>query len=148
LKWNYFSFILFIYLFFRYKDLKDPEYKQFKYFFYDFQIEIGPALGLIEFIPITRFFYRKLINKTIKTFEDIKEVLKIKYKDHYKGFKEYIIRDFCDALISAKNEALSEDKESKPYLTDDNLTLVILDLFMGNSSFFYILYRKILYFVI
>ncbi len=125
-------FFYFIHLFFRYKDLKDPEYKQFKYFFADFLTEIGPPFGLIEFIPITRFFYRKLINKTIKTFEDIKEVLKIKYKYHYEDYNENIIRDFCDALISAKNEALNEDKESKKYLTDDNLTLVIMDLFMGN----------------
>ncbi len=132
MKLNYFSFILLIYLIFRYKDLKDPEYKQFKYFFADFDTEFGPAFGLIEFIPITRFFYRKLINKSIKTIEDIKEVLKTKYKHHYEDYNENIIRDFCDALISAKNEALNEDKESKKYLTDDNLTLVILDLFMGN----------------
>ncbi len=59
-------------------------------------------------------------------------MLKIKYKHHYEDYNENIIRDFCDALISAKNEALNEDKESKPYLTDDNLTLVILDLFLGN----------------
>jgi hypothetical protein len=136
---NYFSFILFIYLFFRYKDLKDPEYKTFKHFFADFQTEIGPAFGLIEFIPITRFFYRKLINKTIKTFEDIKEVLKTKYKHHYEDYNENIIRDFCDALISAKNEALNEDKESKPYLTDDNLSLAIVDLFMGKFNIYYVI---------
>ncbi len=68
-------------------------------------------------------------------FVEFKEVIKKKYKDHYKEFNEYIIRDFCDALILAKNEALNEDKESKSYLTDDNLTFVILDLFMGKSSF-------------
>ncbi len=126
------NYFLFVYLFFRYKDLNDPEYKQFKYFFADFQTEFAQAFGLFEFIPITRFFYRKFINKTIKTIEDIREVLKIKYKHHYEDYNENIIRDFCDALISAKNEALNEDKESKPYLTDDNLTLVILDLFLGN----------------
>jgi hypothetical protein len=38
-------------------------------------------------------------------------------------------RDFCDELISAKNEALAEGKESEPYLTDDNLSMNILNLF-------------------
>jgi hypothetical protein len=107
----------------------------FEYFFANFQTEVGQAFGFIELIPITRFLYRKLINKTIKIVEEFKEIIKNKYKDHYKEFNEYIVRDFCDALILAKNEALNEDKESKPYLTDDNLTLVILDLFMGKSSF-------------
>ncbi len=118
--------------FFRYKDPKDPEFKLFKYYFSDFQTEIAVAFGVAEFIPISRFFYRKLIKKGIKTVEDFKDVIKLKYKDHYKEYNENIIRDFCDALILSKNEALNEDKESKPYLTDDNLALVILDLFMGN----------------
>ncbi|CAG2182140.1 unnamed protein product, partial [Oppiella nova] len=44
---------------------------------------------------------------------------------------ESIVRDFCDALILAKNEALLEGKESAPYLNDDNITMVVWDLFIA-----------------
>ncbi|CAG2183102.1 unnamed protein product, partial [Oppiella nova] len=42
--------------------------------------------------------------------------------------------DFCDALITAKNEALREGKESAPYLTDTNLTMTVMDLFMAGTD--------------
>jgi hypothetical protein len=90
---------------------------------------------LIEFLPIARLYYRNVIKKTEKTVANFIEVIKLKYICHHESYDQNIIRDFCDALISAKYEALNEDKESKKYLTDDNLTLVIMDLFMGNSSF-------------
>jgi hypothetical protein len=113
----------------------------FEYFFDEFQSEIGPAWGLIEFLPIARFYYRSVIKKTEKTVANIIEVIKFKYIDHYESYDQNIIRDFCDALISAKNEALNEDKESKPYLTDDNLALSIVDLFMGKFNIYYIIKR-------
>ncbi|CAG2181430.1 unnamed protein product, partial [Oppiella nova] len=43
-------------------------------------------------------------------------------------------RDFCDALITAKNEALREGKESAPYLTDENLAMTIFDLFFAGTD--------------
>jgi hypothetical protein len=61
----------------------------------------------------------------------MKEMIKNKYINHYKDYNETVTRDFCDALISAKNEALTEGRESAPYLTDDNLSMTILDLFFG-----------------
>ena len=45
-----------------------------------------------------------------------------------------MIRDFCDTLITAKNEALREGKESAPYLTDSNLSMVVFDLFFGGTE--------------
>ena len=62
---------------------------------------------------------------------DIIEMLKNKFRNHYKTYDESVIRDICDALISAKNDALSEGKESAPHLTDDNLAMAIIDTFLG-----------------
>ena len=50
---------------------------------------------------------------------------------HYDDYDGSVIRDFCDALISAKNDAINESKESAPYLTDNNLAMAIMDLFFG-----------------
>ncbi len=100
--------------------------------FSDFQTEIGPTFALLEFLPFMRLFYRSKVNLVFKAMEDFICVLKNKYTDHYKDFNETVIRDFCDALILAKKEALEEGKESAPYLTDENLGLVIFDLFLGN----------------
>ncbi len=108
----------------------------FEYFFDKFQSEFGPVWGLIEFLPIARFYYRSAIKKTEKTVANFIEVIKLKYIDHCESYDQNIIRDFCDALILAKNEALNEDKESKPYLTDDNLALAIVDLFMGKFNIY------------
>jgi steroid 17alpha-monooxygenase/17alpha-hydroxyprogesterone aldolase/cytochrome P450 family 1 subfamily A polypeptide 1 len=105
-----------------------------KYIFSDFQKEVGPIFELIEFVPITRFYYRKEIKRFHKTIIDFIDVIANKYKDHYKEYNENSIRDFSDAVIFAKNEALAEGKESAPYLTDENLALVIVDLFMGTFS--------------
>ena len=38
---------------------------------------------------------------------------------------------FFDVLISAKNEALRDGKESAPYLTDENLSMAVLNLMVG-----------------
>ena len=54
-----------------------------------------------------------------------------KYHEHLKDHQKGLVRDFCDALIEAKEEAIQEDKESAPHFTDQNLSLVILDLFFG-----------------
>jgi hypothetical protein len=112
-------------------DIEDEEFKKIKYYMYDFIHEIGSRFILWEFMPIMRLIDRSLLKKQIKNFSELKEMVKNKYINHYKDFNETVTRDFCDALISAKNEALTEGKESAPYLTDDNLSMAILDLFIG-----------------
>ncbi len=111
----------------------------FEYFFDEFQSEFGTVWSLIEVLPIARFYYRSVIKKTEETCANFIEIIKLKFIDHYESYDQNIIRDFCDALISAKNEALNEDKESKPYLTDDNLSLAIVDLFMGKFNIYYVI---------
>ena len=102
-----------------------------KYIFCDFGKEMAHIFQLIQFLPITRFYYRKQIKRFHKTTQHFIDVIANKFRDHYENYNESSIKDFCDAVIFAKNEALAEGKESAPHLTDQNLALLIVDLFMG-----------------
>ncbi|CAG2168232.1 unnamed protein product [Oppiella nova] len=53
------------------------------------------------------------------------------YKSHEKTYDKITSRDFCDVLIGSKREAIIENRESAQYYTDENLTSVMLDLFLG-----------------
>ena len=74
------------------------------------------------------------MNQLRKNMNDICELLETKFKSHYKDYDESVIRDFCDTLITAKNEALKEGKESAPYLKDNNLAMAVLDLFFAGTD--------------
>ena len=123
----------YIYLKNRY-DLEDKEFKRLKYIASDFQKEIVNRSFFWEFIPLFRLIDRKMVRYQESIFQEFIDFLKNKYVNHIKDYNEDITRDFCDALIFAKNEALAEGKESAPYLTDDNLAMVVFDLFFGIFS--------------
>ena len=63
--------------------------------------------------------------------DHITEIIDEKYQAHLQDYEEGLIRDFSDALIAAKQEALAQGKESAPYLKDRNLIYALFDLFMG-----------------
>ena len=113
-------------------DIEDPEFEKLNYIFHDFFKDLTTRLTFIEFIPIMRFIDRTIVKKREEYMSETKELVQTKFLSHYKDFNEHIVRDFCDALILAKNEALAEGKDSAPYLNDDNLTMVLWDLFIGN----------------
>ena len=70
-----------------------------------------------------QYLNRHMVNKRKEFMAETIDMVKTKYTSHYDDFDESSLRDLCDALIAAKNEALSEGKESAPYLNDDNLTM-------------------------
>ena len=87
-----------------------------------------------DYIPFLKFFFKKRIEKLRSIFRDFTAILKEKYISHQNDYQQGIIRDFTDALISAKIDALENEKESAPYLTDDNLALTLFDLFIGYNN--------------
>jgi len=56
------------------------------------------------------------------------------YEKHLIDYKDGVIRDFCDGLIFAQKEAISQDNESVAHLNDENLFLVLFDLFIGENA--------------
>ena len=84
-----------------------------------------------DFVPIIRPFIKNKIKKVKSIFEGLASLLKEKYVLHLKDYEEGQIRDFTDSLISAKLDALQNEKESTPYLTDESLAFSLFDLFSG-----------------
>ena len=87
-----------------------------------------------EMLPLFKWYDRKTVKKVEKTIVDNLKLLKDKFESHYKDYDESIVRDFCDTLISAKNDALRGGKESVPYLNDESFGLVIFDIFAAGTD--------------
>ncbi|CAG2103884.1 unnamed protein product, partial [Medioppia subpectinata] len=113
-------------------DIEQTELRKFKYISTDFLTDLGNSLFLYEFIPVIRYF---MANPLIKYKRYFKEMLNYTRDIYIKHDKTHDLnnnlRDFCDILIAAKHEAIAEDKQTAPYFTDDNLPVVLIDLFMG-----------------
>ena len=89
------------------------------------------SLIIPDRVPVLKPFYNKTYKKVGQTLENISLNVRKKYISHLEDHQKGVIRDFCDALIEAKEEAISEEKESAPHLSDINLSLVIMNLFFG-----------------
>src|SRR6185437_15628966 len=112
----------------------DKEYKQLKYVIKDMLRENGIQFIILQFMPIMRYVLRDAANKQHRVINEMIDMLSNKFSKHYVDYDESVCRDFCDALITAKNDALRGGKESAPYLTDQNLTLVVFDLFLAGTD--------------
>ncbi|CAG2168693.1 unnamed protein product [Oppiella nova] len=91
-------------------------------------------LALTDRVPILKPFYANVVNKTEQTMKGLSMSVKQKYMDRLKVHSKGEIHDFCDALIEAKEEAIADEKESASALTDVNLSLVIMDLFIAGTD--------------
>jgi hypothetical protein len=97
-------------------------------------MEVGPKLVLMEFIPIFRFYYKSIVKRVKDVITDFTNNVTELFTSHYDDYDQNYLRDFSDQLIFAKNEAISENKDSAKYMTDANLGHVIMDIFMGNFN--------------
>ena len=88
-----------------------------------------------------------MVEKHKTLMNDFVIMVKQKYDKHLEDYDPSIERDFCDALISAKNDALREGKESAPYLNDINLSMCIFDLFLAGTDTSQQTFRWLLLFV-
>ena len=91
-----------------------------------------------DFVPVLKLFVKNRVKLIRELGLEQLSILKQKYVSHQKDYQFGQIRDFTDALISAKFDALQNEKESKLYLTDDNLALALFDLFAGTKINFFL----------
>ena len=107
-------------------------------------MEINEQIFYLQFVPL----YKRIMGNKWRAFESnfnqVIQLMKIKYQAHYKDYDENVIRDFCDTLITAKNEALREGKESAPYLKDENLAMAVFDMFLAGTDTSQMTFRWIL----
>lgn len=115
--------------------MKDPEFIQLTENNTE-QSSIVVELLVVEFLPIARLLpkYRKAFNRGNELNDEFRELLKSKYAQRRQTYQDGIVRDFSDALILAKNEAEAEGLDSTDQLNDDNLALVLLDLFLAGTD--------------
>ena len=112
---------------------EDEELKFYENSFEYFRANTS-ALAIVDRVPIAKVFYYKVAKRVGQTLKGLALNVKQKYLDQLKEHQKDEIRNFCDALIEAKEQAICEAKESAPYLNDQNLALAIVNLFLGQSS--------------
>ncbi|CAG2173075.1 unnamed protein product, partial [Oppiella nova] len=108
--------------------------QKFKYCSTDFLEEQGNRIYLHEFIPFLRLFMKNPLDLFKRYFNEIKDYTRNIYKKHENTYDKDINRDFCDVLIATKLNVSNKDKESAQYYTDENLTLVMIDLFSAGAE--------------
>ena len=114
--------------------MDDPEFKFIKYAQKEYFNEVTMRVFFWQMSKVFKWMDIKAVNQLRKNMNGLIELMEIKFKSHYNDYDEHVIKDFCDALISAKNEALEEGKEWAPHLKDNNLALALLDVFLAGTD--------------
>lgn len=93
----------------------------------------NPILYMQEIFPFLRsfYFYKKIYNQAKDNSRKCVEIFKQNYQESLGNFDSNEIKTFADALIFSKKEAEEEEKDSSKYLNDDNLALVLAELFIA-----------------
>lgn len=98
------------------------------------QVENNNRLFLISFVPQLKYVFREAYRKIHHVIGVQRNFSKREYKQHQATYTEGVIRDFMDAMISAKKEAEAEDSSDSKYLNDMNVVNAVLDLFGAGSE--------------
>jgi ADP-heptose:LPS heptosyltransferase len=112
--------------------MDDHELKEIKYIVFDYFQEVGNIFTMLEFAPFLRPFFSNKLNEFKQVQKRLEDYIMERYISHLE-YQEGNDQDFCDTLITAKNDAIREQKESAPYLTDKNLAFAVFDLFAGKK---------------
>ena len=113
--------------------MNDSEFFKLKYHSEQVNKQFTIIVVASDFIPILKLFVKGKVKLIRDHFTEIINIIKQKYLSHQKDYQFEQIRDFTDALIFARSDALKNEKGSAPYLTDDNLALALNDLFTGKT---------------
>ncbi|XP_054158276.1 cytochrome P450 1A1-like, partial [Oppia nitens] len=115
-------------------DMDDPEFIFLKYILRDAYEETQSNYFTRELSPIIQLMDYKTTGKQRKLMGQTIDLMIRKFNKHYTDYNPDSDRDFCDALISAKNDRLREGRESAKYLTDTNLAMTVFDLFFAGTD--------------
>jgi hypothetical protein len=95
---------------------------------------LGEKTAIANLLPIMRFPLAGMMREIKKIFENYHCFVDEKLNAHKKDYQEGIIRDFADALLAAKDEAIKEKKENAQYLNDFNLTKTLTNFFQAGCK--------------
>ena len=99
----------------------------------DFSKHINKVV-IADFIPIMRFPLANEMKKLREINGKFKQFVMDKLMEHQADYQHGIIKDFADALIASKEEAIKEGQENVKHLNDFNLMLALLDLFVAGCE--------------
>lgn len=85
-------------------------------------------------LPGFKKILQPLTNYVVKPMFAFYDYLKDQYMVKVKNYQDDIINTFADSVIAATKKSQAEQKESVPYLTDHNLTMVLFDLFLAGTD--------------
>ena len=85
--------------------------------------EIIPIISYIIGDPLSK--YRTILNELINKIKSIHRI-----REQNIGAKDKI-NDFCDILIKTKIEAIEESKDTINILTENNCSIIIVNLIQG-----------------
>ena len=122
--------------------MNDPEFIRLKDINEE-QRNISAYVVVAEHIPILKIFLRKHFDAIDSRLREFQSIFKRKYQSHQKDYEQRLIRDFTDALTFSKNDSLINEKESVPYLTDDNLILTLTCFQVNKFTYKLILFDSI-----
>ncbi|XP_054155967.1 cytochrome P450 1A1-like [Oppia nitens] len=111
--------------------IDDPEFIKIKYVLRDLLIESGSRFLLWQYSKLVQWLDYKMVGKVSREFDELRQLIVRKFQKHYTDYTPGIERDICDALITAKYDALREGRESAPYLTDERLGYTVFDMFFA-----------------
>ncbi|XP_054154604.1 steroid 17-alpha-hydroxylase/17,20 lyase-like [Oppia nitens] len=137
-------------------NIDDPEFKKFKYVLNDIIYDWKTRFVLWEYSKLIQWIDYKAFEKITKIYEEIREIIVKKIRNHLKDYDPSIERDLCDTLIEAKNTALrdvgqrqgdSSKQSVANYLTDDKLGMIVLDIFLARTDTSYNTFQWLLLFL-
>ena len=102
----------------------------------EFKEDANKTTIIADFIPILRFPLANQIKKLRKRAEMYHQFVLEELMEHQADYQNGIIRDFTDALITSKEEAIKEGQENVKHLNDFNLMLTLSDLFSAGCESF------------
>jgi len=80
--------------------------------------DCGPQMAVIQFVPLLGLLYLPLLRNFIRSIKDLSNILGEEFIYHKKTYDEDVTRDFMDALMASKSEAIIKEKSSAKYLSN------------------------------
>ena len=100
----------------------------------DVRRRLNRVLTIILFLPIMKFVFRSQWHEVITTLQHQWGYIEKMYKHAESKYTQGKNETFCDAIITAKNEAVADENWMLPYLKQQNILNTVADLFSAGSD--------------
>ena len=114
-------------------DIDDEEFTSIVYYNEILMEGLAAANG-VDFLTWLRYFPNKNISLIRESVSIRDPILDRWLEKHRETFQKGNIRDFTDALIDAANEEIAENQMSQRYLEEDNLLMIMHDMFTAATE--------------